>query len=79
MVILCLNRLNLCIFGNRKEKRRGLKMEKNKKQPTSGHMVNDMEDLKQLGKQMENMRDGQQLEEDDRIVDPQQFDKLDEK
>ncbi|MCT6925801.1 multidrug ABC transporter ATPase [Metasolibacillus sp.] len=54
-------------------------MEINKKQPTSGHMVNDMEDLKQLGKQMENMRDGQQLEEDDRIVDPQQFDKLDEK
>ncbi|KYG90739.1 multidrug ABC transporter ATPase [Metasolibacillus sp. FSL H7-0170] len=53
-------------------------MEKENKQPTSGHMVNNMEDLKQLGKQMENMRDGQQLEEDERIVDPQQFDKTEE-
>lgn len=53
-------------------------MKENEKQQTSGHMANNMEDLKQLGKQMENMRDGQQLEEDDRIADPQQFDKEEE-
>ncbi|WP_107841476.1 hypothetical protein [Metasolibacillus meyeri] len=54
-------------------------MEKNNQQPRSGQMVNNMEDLKQLGKQMENMRDGQQLEENDRIVDPQQFDKIEDR
>lgn len=48
-------------------------MEK-KEQVVNGNMANSMEELKQLGKQMENMRDGQQLEEDDRVADPQQFD-----
>ena len=40
----------------------------------NGNMANSMEELKLLGKQMENLRDGQQLEEADRISDPQQFD-----
>lgn len=48
-------------------------MEK-KEQVMNGQMANSMEEVKQLGKQMENMRDGLQLEEDDRIADPQQFD-----
>ena len=40
----------------------------------NGHMTNSMEDVIWLGKQMENMRDGMQLEEDDRVADPKQFD-----
>lgn len=48
-------------------------MEK-KEQVMNGNMANTMEELKQLGKQMENMRDGQQLEEDERVADPKQFD-----
>lgn len=40
----------------------------------NGNMANSMEELKILGKQMENLRDGGQLEEADRISDPQQFD-----
>ena len=40
----------------------------------NGNMANTMEELKQLGKQMENMRDNKQLEEDGRVSDPQQFD-----
>lgn len=40
----------------------------------NGHMANNLDELKLLGKQMENMRDEQQLEENDRIPDPQQFD-----
>lgn len=48
-------------------------MEK-KDEVVNGNMANSMEELKQLGKQMENMRDGQQLEDDDRVADPKQFD-----
>lgn len=40
----------------------------------NGNMTNNFEDVVWLGKQMENLRDGQQLIEDERIVDPQQFD-----
>lgn len=40
----------------------------------NGNMANTMEELKNLGKQMENMRDDQQLLEDDRIPDPRQSD-----
>ncbi|RHW36591.1 multidrug ABC transporter ATPase [Lysinibacillus yapensis] len=43
----------------------------------SGTMANNMEDLTFLGKQMERMRDGSQLEEDDRFPDPIQFDEQD--
>ncbi|MER1985577.1 MAG: multidrug ABC transporter ATPase [Solibacillus sp.] len=45
-----------------------------KDEVVNGNMANSMEELKQLGKQMENMRDGQQLEDDDRVADPKQFD-----
>ena len=44
----------------------------------NGTMANNMEDLIFLGKQMERMRDGAQLEEDMRFPDPIQFDDLDE-
>jgi len=44
----------------------------------SGTMANNMEDLIFLGKQMERMRDGVQLEEDERFPDPIQFDDLDD-
>lgn len=47
------------------------------KMPKSGHMTNNMEDLIWLGKQMERMRDGEQLEEDNRIPDPVQSDIVD--
>ena len=40
----------------------------------NGNMANTMEELKLLGKQMENMRDNAQLKEDGRVSDPQQFD-----
>ena len=40
----------------------------------NGNMANSMEEVRLLGKQMENMRDEQQLEETNRIADPQQFD-----
>ncbi|MER1959202.1 MAG: multidrug ABC transporter ATPase [Solibacillus sp.] len=40
----------------------------------NGNMTNSMEEVRLLGKQMENMRDEQQLEETNRIADPQQFD-----
>lgn len=40
----------------------------------NGNMANSLEELKLLGKQMENMRDEQQLDETNRIADPQQFD-----
>ncbi|MEK4230711.1 multidrug ABC transporter ATPase [Solibacillus sp. FSL H8-0538] len=43
----------------------------------NGNMANSMEEVKLLGKQMENMRDDQQLVEDDRIPDPRQFDDKD--
>ena len=44
----------------------------------NGNMTNSMEEVRLLGKQMENMRDEQQLEETNRIADPQQFDNEEE-
>ena len=44
----------------------------------NGNMANSMEEVRLLGKQMENMRDEQQLEETNRIADPQQFDNEEE-
>ena len=44
----------------------------------NGNMANSMEEVRLLGKQMENMRDEQQLEETNRIADPQQFDEEEE-
>ncbi|KGR82908.1 hypothetical protein [Lysinibacillus odysseyi] len=49
-------------------------MEKDKDQIVNGNMANTMEELKNLGKQMEHLRDEQQLEQDGREADPVQFD-----
>lgn len=49
-------------------------MEKDKDQVVNGNMANTMEELKNLGKQMEHLRDEKQLEEDGREADPEQFD-----
>ena len=46
-------------------------MNKKNDEIVNGNMANTMEEVKLLGKQMEHMRDGQQLVEDERIVDPQ--------
>ena len=45
----------------------------------NGNMANTMEELKQLGEQMENMRNEAQLEKTGRVNDPQQFDSIDAK
>lgn len=47
---------------------------KKKDQTSSGHMTNDMDDVVELGKQMENMRDEQELNRDGYIQDPEQYD-----
>lgn len=49
-------------------------MEKENGKIVNGNMTNNFHDVIWLGKQMENLRDGLQLDEDERIVDPQQFD-----
>ncbi|GEK34919.1 hypothetical protein [Kurthia sibirica] len=46
---------------------------KKKEQTSSGHMTNDMDDVIELGKQMDNMRDEQQLNQDGYIQDPVQY------
>ncbi|MFC5558622.1 hypothetical protein ACFPN4_05775 [Ureibacillus thermophilus] len=53
-------------------------MENKNSMPTSGFMTNNMEDCIWLGKQMERLRDGEQLEEDNRIPDPIQSDDVEE-
>lgn len=50
---------------------------KKERMEESGHMTNNMEDVIWLGKQMERMRDGEELEENDRIPDPIQSDSID--
>ena len=62
--------------GNNK-KIGGMIMKKDNDKIVSGYMTNNMEDVIFLGKQMENMRDGKQLDEDERSSDPQQFDEGD--
>jgi len=49
-------------------------MEKDKEKVMNGNMANTMEELKNLGKQMEHLRDEKQLEKDGRQADPEQFD-----
>ncbi|WP_431027945.1 multidrug ABC transporter ATPase [Lysinibacillus sp. LZ02] len=49
-------------------------MKNNNEKILNGYMANNMEELIYLGKQMEDLRDGKQLEEDGRNPDPQQFD-----
>lgn len=45
-----------------------------KDEMASGNMTNDFEDVVELGKQMEKMRDEQELNEDGYIQDPVQYD-----
>lgn len=52
----------------------GIPMKKKIDEIVNGNMTNNMEDVKWLGKQMENLRDEQQLEADGRENDPEQFD-----
>lgn len=42
--------------------------------PENGSMATNMEEIKQLGKQMEKLRDDNGLEEDNRVSDPAQSD-----
>ncbi|GGG22672.1 hypothetical protein GCM10007425_16430 [Lysinibacillus alkalisoli] len=39
----------------------------------NGEMTNDFEDIKKLGKEMENMHDETELAEENKIADPRQF------
>ena len=45
-------------------------MEKKVPNIENGTMASNFEEVKELGKQMERMRDGVELAEDDRIADP---------
>lgn len=45
-------------------------MERNINEIENGSMTVNLEDVVALGKQMERMRDGKDLQEDGRIVDP---------
>lgn len=48
-------------------------MEKKVPNIENGTMARDMKELKDLGKQMEHLRDGLELAEDERISDPIQL------
>ncbi|ACA37987.1 hypothetical protein ACE1MS_19020 [Lysinibacillus sp. fkY74-1] len=45
----------------------------------NGTMARDMKELKDLGKQMEHLRDGLELADDERIADPIQLESIEEK
>ncbi|MBD7945511.1 MULTISPECIES: hypothetical protein [Psychrobacillus] len=49
-------------------------MDNLKNGPENGSMATNMDEVKTLGKQMERMRDNQELEEDNRVSDPAQSD-----
>ncbi|WP_180956464.1 hypothetical protein [Bacillus canaveralius] len=42
--------------------------------PMNGSMAPNMEEMKNLGKQMENLRTNQELKQDDKMPDPIQYD-----
>ena len=65
------------ITNGNNEKIGGMIMKKDNDKILNGYMTNTMEDVIFLGKQMENMRDGKQLDEDERSSDPTQFDEDD--
>ncbi|MGD7047802.1 hypothetical protein [Rossellomorea marisflavi] len=49
-------------------------MKKNHEQePENGSMAGNMEEMEQLGKQMERLRTNEELEEDNKQPDPVQF------
>lgn len=60
-------------FGNNNNEEE-IYMKKDIEKIVNGNMANNMEEIKQLGKQMEDMRNEAQLEEDGRENDPEQFD-----
>lgn len=47
-------------------------MSKKERDPENGSMASSMEEMKQLGRQMEKMRDEQELKKDHRVSDPVQ-------
>lgn len=51
----------------------GDRVEKNLLSVENGTMAANMEEIIELGRQMERMRDGKQLFEDERITDPIQW------
>ncbi|PZX04976.1 hypothetical protein C7437_103227 [Psychrobacillus insolitus] len=52
----------------------GSDMSNLKNDTENGSMATNMEEVKQLGKQMEKMRDDNELEQDNRVSDPAQSD-----
>lgn len=50
-------------------------MTKEKTSRENGSMASNMDELKQLGKQMEKLRDERELSQDERVADPSQHDK----
>lgn len=54
-------------------------MKKGKENVSSGHMTNNFSDVVELGKQMERLRDEQELKRDGYTQDPVQYDDEDEK
>ena len=52
----------------------GFDMSNLKNDTENGSMATNMEEVKQLGKQMEKMRDDNELEQDNRVSDPAQSD-----
>ncbi|AYC30209.1 hypothetical protein [Paenisporosarcina cavernae] len=53
-------------------------MAKHEQEPRNGSMASSMEELKQLGRQMEKMRDEKELKKDHRVSDPAQLDDAEE-
>lgn len=49
-------------------------MSKKERDPENGSMASSMEEMKQLGRQMEKMRDEHELKKDHRVADPAQSD-----
>ncbi|TMU88293.1 hypothetical protein FGG79_09400 [Bacillus sp. BHET2] len=48
-------------------------------EPKNGSMANDMEEMEQLGKQMEKLRTNEELKEDKKQPDPVQYREKDKK
>ncbi|QPC45821.1 hypothetical protein [Mangrovibacillus cuniculi] len=46
---------------------------KKREEMFNGNMTNSFEDMVWLGKQMDRLRDEEQLEEDGRMADPEQY------
>lgn len=73
---ICQKWFSLQYFGE--TDREVMKMKKKVPNIENGTMASNFEEVKELGKQMERMRDGMELAEDDRIADPIQVDSYEE-